>query len=496
MKEYFSSIRFRLWIIFVLFTLVTMGVLFVSRSVLTPFFYGKYKKSECINVANTIEKLVTSETWSQYDKNDVEYLKSAVGDMASEHQFDIIINLPGVMRNMMFLKSGDNEILPQSVSSEIKYRLLNKDDGTIISNVDLNNSEGIILAKCVKQEYGDMIYIPAYIFIFSYTEPIGTTLSIVNSISYICANIILLFACIISIVISSHIVNPLVKISKNAKSLIKGEFNMTVRHGEYDEIKTLTESLNAASAEISKTETLRNDLMANVSHDLQTPLTMIKAYAEMIRDLSGDNPEKRTKHLKVIIDETDRLTLLVNDILNLSKLESGVAEINLCVFDLSQLLKDIISRFSLLDSTRDYTVSLTAEDGIEINADQQKIEQVVYNLVNNAINYIGDDKTVAVRLYRKEGGAARFEVSDHGPGIPSEQIPYIWERYYKVDRSENYKRVVKGTGLGLSIVKEIFTAHGFAFGCDSVEGSGSTFWFEFPVYAESEPAEQKELLKP
>lgn len=182
--------------------------------------------------------------------------------------------------------------------------------------------------------------------------------------------------------------------------------------------------------------------------------------------------------------------------MNLSKLESGVAEINLCVFDLSQLLKDIISRFSLLDSTRDYTVSLTAEDGIEINADQQKIEQVVYNLVNNAINYIGDDKTVAVRLYRKEGGAARFEVSDHGPGIPSEQIPYIWERYYKVDRSENYKRVVKGTGLGLSIVKEIFTAHGFAFGCDSVEGSGSTFWFEFPVYAESEPAEQKELLKP
>ena len=91
---------------------------------------------------------------------------------------------------------------------------------------------------------------------------------------------------------------------------------------------------------------------------------------------------------------------------------------------------------------------------------------------------------------------SRFSVSDHGPGIPKEQIPYIWERYYKVDRSENYKRVVKGTGLGLSIVKEIFTVHGFNFGCDSVEGKGSTFWFEFPVYMEPESSEQKELLKP
>lgn len=496
MKEYFSSIRFRLWIIFVIFSLATMGVLFISRAVLTPVFYGRYKRSECISVANTIEKLVTSGTWNEYDIMDVEYLNTIVKDMAITHQFDIIVNLPLSKRNVYNYKSGESGILTQSVSSDIKSALINDDDGTIIKDVDLNNSQGIIFAKCVKRNVENTIYIPAYIFIFSYTEPIGTTLSIVNSISYICANIILLFACIVSIILSSHIANPLVKISKNAKSLITGEFNMTIRNGEYDEIKTLTENLNAASAEIAKTETLRNDLMANVSHDLKTPLTMIKAYAEMIRDLSGNNPEKREKHLKVIIDETDRLTLLVNDILNLSKLESGVAEINLTVFDFSQLLKDIISRFALLDITKDYKVTLDAEENIEIKADQQKIEQVVYNLVNNAINYIGEDRTVVVRLYRKEGGFARFEVSDHGLGIPEEQIPYIWERYYKVDRSENYKRVIKGTGLGLSIVKEIFTVHDFPFGCDSTVGEGSTFWFEFPVYKEAPLIETQELLKP
>ena len=221
--------------------------------------------------------------------------------------------------------------------------------------------------------------------------------------------------------------------------------------------------------------------MANVSHDLRTPLTMIKAYAEMIRDLSGNDPEKREKHLQVIIDETDRLTLLVSDILNLSKLESGVMPIELMNFDFSEDLKDIISRFSLLDDMKDYQVRLEAEDGIIINADRQKIEQVVYNLVNNAINYIGEDKLVIVRLYRKNPNTARFEVADRGLGIPTEKLPYIWDRYYKIDRSENYKRSIKGTGLGLSIVKGILNSHGFLFGCDSVLGQGSVFWFEFEI---------------
>lgn len=473
-----------------------MGVLFFSRAILTPIFYGRYKTTECVNTADRIEKLIISETWNQYDIKDIEYLKNIIRDMATTHQFDIIINLPDTDRNIITLRSGDNDILPSRVNKDIKNSLINKDDGTIISNVELNNSDGIIFAKCVRQYFENTCYIPAYIFIFSYTEPIGTTLSIINSISFICSNIILLFACIVSIMISSHVANPLVKISKNANKLITGEFNMVVRRGEYDEIKTLTENLNTASAEISKTENLRKDLMANVSHDLKTPLTMIKAYAEMIRDLSGDNPEKREKHLQVIIDETDRLTLLVNDILNLSKLESGVAEITWGIFDFSQLLKDIINRFSLLNSTKDYKVSLETEDDIEINADQQKLEQVVYNLVNNAINYIGEDRQVMVRLYRKENGTARFEVSDHGLGIPEEQIPYIWERYYKVDRSENYKRVIKGTGLGLSIVKGVLTGHRFPFGCDSIVGSGSTFWFEFPIYKEPERLPEKELLKP
>lgn len=514
MKEYFKSIRFRIWITFVAFSLGTIGILLFAQLILTPLFYGRMKTQEYITASDTIKSWMTSEGWSPYRMSDVANLKKAVGQLATTHQFEIIINMPATNGTIYASRSGGNDVLSQNVSDEIKQALLNAKNGTIVTKTENNGMEGVILATYIKSNHDTILIefgndnisaekaaqngdgILAYIFIFGYTEPIGTTLSIVNAISFICSNIILVGACIVSIMISSHIANPLVKISKNANKLITGEFKMEIKKSEYDEIANLTENLNAASAEIEKTETLRRDLMANVSHDLRTPLTMIKAYAEMIRDLSGNNPEKRDKHLQVIIDETDRLTLLVSDILNLSKLESGVTPINYSVFDFSEHLEGIISRFSLLDDAKDYQVALEAESGILLNADQQKIEQVVYNLVNNAINYVGDDMRVNVRLFRKEGDAARFEVIDRGVGIPVEQLPYIWDRYYKIDRSENHKRAVKGTGLGLSIVKGILNGHGFVYGCDSKVGEGSVFWFEFKIYKPEIKTEKKELLKP
>lgn len=477
-KEYFKSIRFRIWITFVAFSLGTMGMLFFFQLFLTPIFYSITKTNEYKDCANTIKKQIKAEDWNPHNIESINGLRKLVVNLATSNQLDIIVNLPDVNNGTIYAsKSGGNDLLIRDVGDNIKSALAEAKDGTIITKADNENAEGVILATYAEKE-GKTV---AYLFIFGYTEPIGTTLSIINALSLICSNVVLVGACIISIMISSHIANPLVKISKNAAKLITGDFHMEIKKTEYDEIATLTKNLNAASEEINKTETLRKDLMANVSHDLRTPLTMIKAYAEMIRDLSGNNPEKREKHLQVIIDETDRLTLLVNDILNLSKLESGVMPIELSEFDFSEDLKGIISRFSLLDDMKDYQVKLEAEEGILINADQQKIEQVVYNLVNNAINYIGEDKLVTVRLYRKNPSVARFEVADRGLGIPAEKLPYIWDRYYKIDRSENYKRSIKGTGLGLSIVKGILNSHGFLFGCDSELGHGSVFWFEFEI---------------
>lgn len=477
-KQYFRSIRFRIWISFVAFTLGTMVILYLTVSVITPAFYAFIKTNECTDAAETIKRVVTEEQWNPRSRDDVDRLNSLIRRLAVNHQFDIIVNLPETSYTLKENRSGNSDLLIAQINDNIKNSLLESENGTIITSTEAEEGQsGMILATYAQS--GSKIN--AYIFIYSYAEPIGTTLSIVNTLFFLSANVILIGACVISIMISSHIANPLVKISRNADKLITGNFSMEIKGNAYDEVAMLTENLNAASNEIAKTETLRKDLMANVSHDLRTPLTMIKAYAEMIRDLSGDNPEKREKHLQVIIGETDRLTLLVSDILDLSKLESGVSTLSCTVFDFSRHLEDLISRFSMLDGMKDYQVLPEIEAGIMINADQQRLEQVVYNLVNNAINYIGEDRQVRVRLFRKDGNTARFEVADRGVGIPAEQLPYIWDRYYKVDRSENHKRAMKGTGLGLSIVKGILINHGFKYGCDSVEGQGSCFWFEFAV---------------
>jgi signal transduction histidine kinase len=207
---------------------------------------------------------------------------------------------------------------------------------------------------------------------------------------------------------------------------------------------------------------------------------MVKAYAEMIRDISGENREKRDTHLKVIIDEADRLNMLVNDMLDLSKIESGNMELKMDEFDISKTVRTILQRLNVLSERSGYIFTLNCEDTIMVTADKLRIEQVIYNLISNAVNYTGDDKHVNINLYANDG-CARFEVTDTGKGIPREELENIWERYYKA--KETHKRAVIGTGLGLSIVKNILRLHNADFGVISSVGKGSTFWFELKTGA-------------
>ena len=330
------------------------------------------------------------------------------------------------------------------------------------------------------------------VFVNTRLSPVQSTVSTLQTQFIIIAVVIIAMAIALAYYLSNRIARPILTTNNQARQLALGNYDVHFDNHEYVEIHELNETLNYAARELKKVEGLRNELIANMSHDLRTPLTMIKAYAEMIRDLSGDNPEKRARHLKVIIDETDRLSSLVNDILDLSKLQAGVTEMNMTVFDLSERLSGVISRFDILKENDGIIIKLEAEDNIVINADITKLEQVVYNLINNAVTYTGDDNTVIVRLFRKEDGLIRFEVTDHGDGIAPEYLPYIWDRYYKVsERNKTHKRAKMGSGIGLSIVKNVLEQHGFKYGADSEVGKGSTFWFEAPEYHE-QPEPQPE----
>lgn len=299
--------------------------------------------------------------------------------------------------------------------------------------------------------------------------------------------IVLLIAVLVSYSASRKLTDGLKELSSTAVRFSKGDFNVNFANAECRELADLSDTLNNVRDEVKKSDDFKRELLANVSHDLKTPLTMIKAYASMIREISGNDPEKRDKHLQIIIDETDRLTGLVNDVLNVSKVSSNLEEINFKVFNLTEFLYGIINKFDYLQETQGFKIMVDVDANLYTRADEEKIGQVVYNLLSNAINYTGEDKTVYISLKSNfTGDRIKLKIRDTGKGIDKKDLPEIWNRFYRV--KETHARPVKGTGLGLNIVKIILENHKFDYGVDSELGKGSTFWVDFPAV----PAEIKE----
>jgi signal transduction histidine kinase len=198
----------------------------------------------------------------------------------------------------------------------------------------------------------------------------------------------------------------------------------------------------------------------------------------MIRDLYGDIPEKREKLLEVIIEEADRLNILVSDLLALSKMQSGAITINIEEFNIKEEIDNIFMYYKLLLEEEGYTINVDCADNLTVRGDAARIKQVFSNLINNAFKFCGEDKTVNV-FVQKKGRYALCQIQDHGVGIPEDELPRIWERYYK--SSSNMVRSTTGSGLGLSIVKEILSLHKANYGVNSTVGEGTTFWFELEL---------------
>lgn len=325
--------------------------------------------------------------------------------------------------------------------------------------------------------YGVKLESDAYAFIMASLEPLGATTSILASqLVYVTIGVLLL-SFVIAYFISKNISKPIVQMSRSAKRMGNGILNVHFdTNSSIEEINELAVTLNKMNAELVKTDELRRDLMANVSHDLKTPLTMIKAYAEMVRDLDQQK-EKRDTHLNVIIEEADRLNVLVNDILNLSKLQSNIEELNMEEFDLTECINTILNRYDILREKEGYQFIFKQTKPLMIQADRAKMEQVIYNLINNAINYTGKDNKVTIKV-KESKDSIRVQIIDTGKGIKEEDLDVIWDRYYK--SSKKHKRNAFGTGLGLSIVKNVLEHHHFNYGVTSKINKGTTFFFDVP----------------
>lgn len=347
-----------------------------------------------------------------------------------------------------------------------------------IAAADQENHESVIYTVLFENEDG----ITAALIIRTLITPLSAARETLFFVLVIVSVVLIALAILLALFMSRTVVRPIEKINQGAHRLAAGDYSYHFpESGSYREAGELAATLNHASAELVKVEDLRRELIANVSHDLRTPLTLISGYSEIMRDLPG---EVTAENLQTIIDESARLTSLVNDLLEISKIQSGNLTPTPFPFSFSDMLRESVSTYETLATCRGYRFTLQIDEDAVVNGDRAMLVRALNNLINNALTYTGTDRQIGIRQITT-ASRVRVEVTDTGAGIPQDKLHDIWDRYYKVDTE--HKRSAVGTGLGLSIVKSIISLHGGSWGVRSSNGYGSTFWFELAKETNRQP---------
>ena len=480
------SIRVRIFIYLLLFVAVLLGLLWLFQIVLLDDFYRMLKTATLTRSAEAIAQNI-----------DNPELQTLVERISQENDVSILI----LDEDMVMTQTADltaGSIIHRMSKWDLKkfWGKAQEADGTWLELFDLrafrnvvydarrfvgrvpppddSRSESMLYLKLATRKDGKN----AGIFLNSLITPVGATVDTLRSQMAVITAALLLLSLLLSYLMSRRITKPIIDTNEAAKDLSHGEFVPPHRGAVYREIGELNGTLMKAAKDLSKVDQLQKELIANISHDLRTPLTMIGGYAEVMRDIPGENTPE---NMQVIIDETKRLSTLVSAVMDYSRLQTGVKELTLSAYDLTESVREVLKRYCKLTEQDGYEIVFEADENATVLADETKITQVVYNLINNAIMYTGEDKKVMVRQ-TVENGHAMISVIDTGSGIPPEEIPRIWDRYY---RASSHRRAAIGTGLGLSIVKSILDMHHLPYGVESTLKQGSRFWFSVPVQKES-----------
>jgi len=270
---------------------------------------------------------------------------------------------------------------------------------------------------------------------------------------------------------------PLRDMAQAARRMETGDYSTRVHTRSRDEVGQLAEAFNTMSGELEDVERLRRDLVANVSHELKTPITAIRAHLENLLD-GVERPDPET--LQVMLTQSERLGRLVDQLLDLSRLESGDVPLDRAPVELAPLVTQVMSEIDVARPDRGVAVSSDIPDDLPpAMVDRERVHQVLFNLIDNAVRYTPPGGAVTVTAHRLNG-SVEVEVHDNGVGIPAEHLPRLFERFYRVDTSRS-RADDGGTGIGLAIARSVVEAHGGHIHADSAPGEGSTFTFELPV---------------
>lgn len=456
-SKFFKGIRFRTWMIFTVFASLILLVLWILQLSLVTPYYRSAKINSVQSIADNIEHMIVNDQplyLAEQLARDNAMCLSVVDIHGNVTDFNGIGSSCYISYSSDFNFDNFYQQIIESANKEANYFI---DYG----------GEMIVFGRNVSPHLGNFI-----LLINAKITPEPAGLALIQNQFVFLTIIVLLLATAASLLIARTYSEPFITLTDSAKKLAEGDLEVTFENhsNSYNEVNDLADSLNYATDKLKKIDQLRLDLIANVSHDIKTPLTMIMAYSEMISDFSKDDEKLLLEHLDVIRSEAKYLDTLVEDILELSILQSGNITLKLSLFNLNDLIKNVISHFN-------FNIKFESSQEFVVEADEIKISQVLYNLINNAIKHSQGD-LIVIKLTQIDDDVM-VSVIDNGVGVKEEDLESIWERYYKIDK--NFHRDFKSSGLGLSIAKGIIDAHQQTVGLNSVLNEGSEFYFTLHV---------------
>ena len=483
LKKNKLGIRSRIMLYLVLFVAFVIGTMWLFQIVWLDDFYRYYKTNQVASAAKAV-----------LDNIDNEEVEVLADQLASQNDVCILV-LDSKYRPVISSEDTQFCLIHRMDVRDLSWwcERIPKDGSTLVEQFNVQpfqndryNARRFVgsvppMAETNHQSllYAQRITLPdetsGYILLNTIITPLDATVTTLRSQLLLITTVVLVGALLLALLISRNVSRPIIETNEAARELSHGRYVQPRHGGNYREMAELNATLARAADDLNQVERLQHELIANISHDLRTPLTMIGGYAEVMRDIPGENTPE---NMQIVIDETARLSSLVGEVLDFSRLQSGALPMNVAPFDLTGTVQEIIGRIGKLVESDGYTVCFEPETHLTVHADEARINQVVYNLVGNALTYTGEDKRVEVTQEVRDG-RVRIAIRDTGKGIPENELPLIWNRYYRT--GETHRRAIIGSGLGLSIVQSILEQHHAPYGVESQLGEGSVFWFELPI---------------
>ncbi|WP_394237548.1 ATP-binding protein [Niallia oryzisoli] len=313
--------------------------------------------------------------------------------------------------------------------------------------------------------------VTGYVYMFQDTVSFRSLIQKLNEHFLISGWISVVFTMVIIIFLSKGITKPLIKMKEATSQISKGNFSVSLPKTSDDELGDLANSIELLANDLNYLKQERNEFLASISHELRTPLTYIKGYADIVRKRNLPK-EESNKYLTIIVEETNRLATLIKELFELAKLDQNSFIIEKEMIDLNKFFTKIDQRFSPIFNEKQMEFTMNCQQNLFLKADPLRLEQIIFNLLDNSMKYSANGAKISLMTWKNKN-EIHIAIKDNGKGIPEKDLPYIFNRFYRVDKSRT--RSLGGTGLGLAIVKELINAHGAEIVVKSKENIGTEF---------------------